>query len=274
MRDDILSIIEYKMPTFSKGQKRIAALICEAYDRTAFMTAGSLGKLAGVSEATVVRFAAELGYSGYPQMQKAMQAVVRSRLSSQEGAEGMQDVLSTVLQSDAKRLLQSNDILDRTVFQGVLQDILKAKSIYIIGDRADRALAEFLGYYLQQLFDGVYVIPDGTAGQLRLCKATARDAVIVFGFPACDGLLQAAAYCHSVGAAVIGITDSCLSPLAAACTHVLTVKSDKLACVDSLTAPMSLIAALIADLAARREDALQESRQRLERLRQAEEEAV
>ena len=123
MNEDILSILEYKMPTFSKGQKRIASLICQSYDKTAFMTASNLGKQAGVSESTVVRFAMELGYDGYPQMQKAMQDMVLNRLTSvqrmgvaQERI-GDQDIISGVLQNDLEKIRQTSENLDREAFQ-------------------------------------------------------------------------------------------------------------------------------------------------------------
>ena len=61
MNRDILAVVQESMPTFSKGQRRIANYILESYDKAAFMTASKLGKIVGVSESTVVRFAAELG---------------------------------------------------------------------------------------------------------------------------------------------------------------------------------------------------------------------
>ena len=82
MSKDILSVIQTNMSTFSKGQKRIADYILQNYDKAAFMTASKLGKLSGVSESTVVRFASELGYDGYPSMQRALQEMIRSRLTS------------------------------------------------------------------------------------------------------------------------------------------------------------------------------------------------
>ena len=79
---DILGLIQESMPTFSKGQRRIANYILESYDKAAFMTASKLGKIVGVSESTVVRFAAELGYDGYPSMQRSLQKMIRRRLNS------------------------------------------------------------------------------------------------------------------------------------------------------------------------------------------------
>ena len=101
MAKSVLHIIEDNMSSFSKGQKRIGRYILEHYDQAAFMTASKLGKLTEVSESTVVRFAAELGYDGYPSMQKALQEMARSRLTSTQriqAAESIygQDVLSSV----------------------------------------------------------------------------------------------------------------------------------------------------------------------------------
>ena len=82
MTNNLISLISEKQLSFSKGQRLIANYIIENYDKAAFMTAFRLGQTVGVSESTVVRFAAELGFEGYPQLQKAMQELVRSKLNS------------------------------------------------------------------------------------------------------------------------------------------------------------------------------------------------
>ena len=110
MNRDILTVIQENMSTFSKGQKRIANYILESYDKAAFMTASRLGKTVSVSESTVVRFAAELGYDGYPSMQRSLQKMIRNRLTSVQRIEvsndriGDQDLLSSVLQSDIEKI--------------------------------------------------------------------------------------------------------------------------------------------------------------------------
>ena len=107
MNDDLLTLLQQKAKSFSKGQRLLARYITESYDKAAFMTASRLGAAVGVSESTVVRFAVELGYDGYPNMQKAMQEMVLNRLTSVQRIEvtndriGDQDVISMVLQSDA-----------------------------------------------------------------------------------------------------------------------------------------------------------------------------
>ena len=127
MNEDILSLLETNAPTFSKGQRRIAAYITEFYEKAAFMTASRLGKAVGVSESTVVRFAVELGYDGYPSMQKAMQEMVLNRLTSVQRIGvtndriGNQDVVSMVLQADIDKIRMTNEELDRTSFDAAFQ---------------------------------------------------------------------------------------------------------------------------------------------------------
>ena len=83
MKMDILSVLEHKFPSFSKGQRTIAQFILKNYDKAAFMTAARLGEVTGVSESTVVRFAADLGYRGYPGMKKALQEIAAREVYEQ-----------------------------------------------------------------------------------------------------------------------------------------------------------------------------------------------
>ena len=166
MQEDILMILQTKTPTFSKGQRAIARFITESYDKAAFMTASKLGKTVGVSESTVVRFAVELGYEGYPQMQKAMQEMVLNRLTSVQRIGvandriGDQDVVTTVLQADMEKLRETAESVERASFQAAVKAILGAKHIYVLGVRSAAALANFFGYYLNYMLDNVHVFPD------------------------------------------------------------------------------------------------------------------
>lgn len=275
MNSDILATLQNNAHTFSKGQRLIARYITESYDKAAFMTASRLGKQAGVSESTVVRFAMELGYEGYPQMQKAMQEMVLNRLTSVQRMGitsdrlGSQDIVSTVLHADAEKLRQTGDTVDRAVFQNAVDSILGANNIYIIGVRSASALSSFFGYYLRYMFDRVHVITNSSAGEVmeQLINVRAGDTVVAFSFPRySSSTVQAVAYCHNVGAKVFGITNSMVSPLAEHCDGVLVAKSDMVSIVDSLTAPLSLVNALIVALAAGKEEMLRNTFEKLERI--------
>ena len=275
MNTDILAIFQEKYDEFSKGQRRIAQYITESYDKAAFMTANKLGKTVGVSESTVVRFAVDLGFDGYPSMQKAMQEMVLNRLTSVQRLEvandriGNQDVVSMVIQSDMERLRQTSETVDRAEFQAAVEGILKARRVYIIGVRSVAPLANFLGYYLNYMFNNVRIVTASGTGEMfeQIVGVDREDVVIAFSFPRYSAAtLKAAQYCRTTGAEVIGITDNRESPLALASDHVLCAKSDMVSLVDTLVAPLSVVNALVVALAAKREKELHRTFDALEKL--------
>ena len=274
MNSDILSILQASLPTFSKGQRLIAKYILEYYDKAAFMTANKLGKTVGVSESTVVRFAVELGYDGYPKMQKALQEMVLNRLTSVQRIGvtndriGDQDVVSMVVQSDIEKLRQTGETVSREDFNSAVNSILRAKRIYIMGVRSTAPLANFLGYYLNYMFNNVHIITNsGTEMFEKIVGITSEDVVVAISFPRySSSTLRGAQYCRSTGATVIGLTDTRLSPLGQNADHVLVAKSDMVSLVDSLVAPLSVINAMIVAIASKRERELTTTFNTLERL--------
>ena len=275
MSNDILDIIKERQSTFSKGQRLIAKYITEDYDKAAFMTANRLGKTVGVSESTVVRFAVDLGFDGYPSMQKAMQEMVLNRLTSVQRIEvansriGDQDVVSMVIQSDMEKLRQTGETLNRDEFNAAVNAVLNAKRVYILGVRSAAPLAEFLGYYLNYMFNNVHTITGcGTSEMFeKIVGIDNRDVVIAFSFPRySSATTKGAQYCRSTGATVIGITDNTDSPLGLASDHVLCAKSDMVSLVDSLVAPLSVVNSLIVGIASKRQKELHRTFESLERI--------
>ena len=274
MSNDIFALLRQHERNFSKGQRAIARYITECYDKAAFMTASRLGKTVGVSESTVVRFAMELGFEGYPELQKAMQEMVLGRLTSVQRIEVTnnrltgRDVLTTVLHSDMEKLRQTGETLNREDFHAAVEAALNARRLYIIGVRSTAPLAMFLGYYLKYMLPDVRVITASGTSEMheQLIGVDSRDAVLAFSFPRYSTSTgKGAQFCRDAGAKVVGITDSRLSPLGIQCDHVLTCKSDMISLVDSLTAPLSVANALIVAIAAQREQELEKTLGDLER---------
>ena len=275
MTNDILDILVERQSTFSKGQRLIAKYITEDYDKAAFMTANRLGKTVGVSESTVVRFAVDLGFDGYPSMQKAMQEMVLNRLTAVQRIEVAntrivdQDVKSMVIQSDMEKLRQTGETLNREEFNAAVNAILNAKRIYILGVRSAAPLAEFLGYYLNYMFNNVHTITGcGTSEMFeKIVNVDSRDVVIAFSFPRySSATTKGAQYCRSTGATVIGVTDNRESPLGQSSDHVLCAKSGMVSLVDSLVAPLSVVNALIVSIASNRQKELHRTFETLERI--------
>lgn len=254
MAADILSKIQNQMHSFSKGQKLIANYILESYDKAAFMTASKLGKTVRVSESTVVRFAVELGYEGYPEMQKVLQELVRNKLTSVQRIEvandriGDQDVVSTVLQADMDSIRMTNETLDRVEMDACVQTIKKAKTIYIVGVRSSAALASYLNFYLRNIFDSVRLVESTATSEMfeQLLRVREEDVVIGISLPRYSSrTVKVMQYAHDSGATVIAITDKRDAPAGKVADHVLVAKSDMVSVVDSLVAPMSVINALV-----------------------------
>ena len=259
MAKSVLHTIEDNLSTFSKGQKRIGRYILDHYDQAAFMTASKLGKLTEVSESTVVRFAAELGFDGYPAMQKALQEMARNRLTSTQRIQAAEniydrDVLSSVLQADIENLRQISMDEDRDTFQTAVEKIVHARHIYILGARSSTHLAGYLYFYMQMIFENVTLVQASAAGEIfeQLFRIGTEDVMIAISFPRYSKVtMNSVKFAKDRGATIIAITDNALSPVFQMSDAALLAPCEMISFVDSMVAPLSLINALLVALACR-----------------------
>ncbi|MGI6264388.1 MAG: MurR/RpiR family transcriptional regulator [Acutalibacteraceae bacterium] len=274
-RANLLSYIHRQMPTFSKGQKRIAAYIDAHYDEAAFMTAFRLGQAVGVSESTVVRFATELGFDGYPGLQKAMQELVRSKLTTVQRIEVTrarmtdEEVLDSVMSYDLVNVRQTLDEMPRDRFMKAVDALVNARKVYIFGAGSCRALANFTAYYLKMLLPDIHLVYTSSETEIfeEMMHIGERDALIILSFPRYSSkAVKTAHFAHSRSARVVAITDSAISPIAEFADYLLLAHSDMAAVVDSLVAPLSVINALIVAVSLKRMDANRASLEELEEL--------
>lgn len=275
MTQDILECIHNKMNTFSKGQRRIAAYILESYDKAAFLTAGVLGKTVQVSESTVVRFASQLGYDGYPEMQKALQEMVLHRLTaSQRIAVGekriaQEDILNSVLLADADRIRKTSEEIDAVQFQDAVEALLSARRIYVLGVRSSASLASFLCYYLRYLFDDVRQLMQLSESEVfeALVRIAPQDVLVGISFPRyCSATVRAMELARTRGARTVALTDCAASPIARNADCVLLAGSGMVSLVDSMVAPMSVINALLVAVASRRKSETTQTFDKLEEI--------
>ena len=271
----LLTRIDLMMNSFSKGQKRIALYIEEHYDKAAFMTASKLGETVGVSESTVVRFATELGYDGYPKLQKAMQEMIRNKLTSVQRIEvtsgriGNDNVLDSVLGQDIEKIRRTIEETSHEDFNRAVDEICSANRIYIFGVRSTAALVNFLSYYFELIFDNVVTISttSATAMYERIFRMTEDDVIIGISFPRYSQMaVEAMNFARSRGAHAVAITDSMASPLVQSADSVLIARSDMASIVDSLVAPLSLINALIVATVLKKKDEVSQTFRQLEQV--------
>ncbi len=275
MKRNLIAMIEEGMPTFSKGQKRIANYILEHYDKAAYMTASKMGALVGVSESTVVRFAIELGFEGYPEMQKSLQELIRMKLTSVQRVEvtnsliGEGDVLEKILVSDAEKIRRTLEEVDREAFEAAVDKIVAADKIYIIGVRSSSSLAGFLNFNFRMIFDNVKFVQTTSGSEMfeQIMSIGPNDVMIAISFPRYSKrIVNAVEYAHNAGADVISLTDSHQSPIAGVADQLLLARSDLVSFVDSLVAPLSIINAIIVAVSRKKMDDIRVRFDKLEKI--------
>lgn len=272
---NLMARIARSMPDMSKGQRAIASFILGNYDRAAYMTAARIGEEANVSESTVVRFAMELGFEGYPHFQKVLQEELKVKLTSVQRLKASAkladhgDILGAVLQSDIDKLKRTYDRIDRNAFNAAVELILKANRIYILGVRSAAPLAAFMGFYFNLIFDNVRLVHTTSVSEMfeQILAVRAGDVVIGVSFPRYSKrTIKAMAYARSTGASVLAITDKANTPIADSADICLLAPSDMASFVDSLVAPLSVINALIAAIGYRRQEHVTQTLEKLERI--------
>lgn len=274
-KSSLIGKIEKAIPEMSKGQKAIAAFILADYESAAYMTAARIGDVAGVSESTVVRFAMELGFEGYPHFQKVLQEELKGRLTSVQRMKASvklndrDDILGAVLLSDQEKLKQTYERIDRKSFNQAVDLILGANKIFILGVRSAAPLASFLGFYFNLIFDNVRLVHTTSVSEMfeQILSVKSGDVVIGVSFPRYSKrTIKAMSYSRSTGATVIAITDKSGTPIADTADVCLLAPSDMMSFVDSLVAPLSVINALIAAIGFKRQATITKTLEKLERI--------
>ena len=273
MSSDLSEIISAASPNFSKGQRRIVEYITEHPEEAAYMTAAQLGRVAGVSESTVVRFALELGFSGYPELHRAMQESLQKNLTSVQRVRVSNDrlpdekLLDAVLERDIAQIRATLETVDRAAFDAAVEAILSAGKIYIIGMRSSFSLAGFLEYYLSLIFPNVQLIRNAGGSEIfeQMMNIGEGDTVVAFSFPRYSTrIVHAVDFAWRNGAKVVAITDSMSSPIAKPAYATLCAKSNMASFADSLVAPLSIINALIAAISKKKNDEISAALTKLE----------
>ncbi len=275
MNNELLQKIDEKYPRLSKGQKKLADYIRQDYDKAAFLTAAKMGHVVGVSESTVVRFAMTLGYKGYPEFQKALEELVRTKLNSIQRMEvtygriSQGEILASVLQSDIEKIKLTMGSVDQDAFEAAVDTILNARRIYVIGIRSCAPLASFLSYYLHLICEDVTLINSNTSSEIfeQMIRVGKEDVVIGISFPRYSmRTLKALEFASNRSAKVITLTDSIHSPMNLYSSCNLIARSDMASIVDSLVAPLSVVNALVVALCMKKQKEVVSTLEMLEQI--------
>lgn len=274
-RNDLSNRINEKFKSMSKGQKLLASYIMDHYDKAVFLTAAKLGEVVGVSESTVVRFATNLGYKGYPEFQSELEIMVRDKLNTIQTMDAVFDrisqsqILATVLKRDMDNIQATLEEVDENVFEQAVETILNADHIYIIGIRSCAPLASFLGFYLNLICDKVHLLHTNSSSEVfeQMMRIGSRDVMIGISFPRYSmRTLKAMEFANNRNAKVITLTDSVHSPMNLYSSCNLIARSNMVSLVDSLAAPLSVINALIVALCMKKNREVSDTLEMLEEI--------
>ena len=266
--------IKKEYPKLSKGQKLIAQYIMNHYDKAAFMTTSKLAEEVGVSESTVVRFANTIGFSGYPKFQEALQELIKNKLTTvqrvdlDESFKDNENILQKILKSDADSIKDTAESLNKESFDNVVNKVLNAKKVYILGPRSSFVVAQYLGFYLEIIMDNVHVINMEMNNSFeQVIRIGEGDVIISISFPRYSKQsFRILSMAKDKGASVIAITDSLFAPAAKVSDEILLVKSNMASFVDSLVPAMSLINAFIVSIGMSKKDEIKNTFDDLENI--------
>ena len=272
---DVFTRINEHYAKMSKGHKAIADYISEHYDQAVFMTAAKLGETLGISESTVVRFAAGIGYDGYPKFQKALESCVQGKLNgiqkmdAKYGRSSQSEILTSVLSADIEKIQDTIDNLDPAAFESAVATILEAETIYIMGLRSNEPLAAFLHFYLNMIRGKVFLLNTTSVSETfeQMIHIGPKDCFIGISFPRYSmRTLKAMEFANDRNAKVIAITDSIHSPMNLYSSCNLIARSDMASIVDSLVAPLSVINALIVAICMKKQKEVVSTLETLEKI--------
>lgn len=248
------TIIQKNFNTLSASQKKISHYLLNNYEKAAFLTAAKLGKEVGVSESTIVRFANVLGYNGYPELQRTLQNLVKMHLTTVNQLKKSinntykgKNVLYQVLQSDLDNLRKTVDEISPQSFDRLIEYIHKAEVVYIVGLRTAASMALFFNQALSLFMRNTKSITYGMEDLFeQIAGINEKDLLIAISFPRYTlRTVEIVEIANKKGAKTATITDSVVSPIAQKSDVALIAKSDLNSFINSYTAPLSIINAIV-----------------------------
>ncbi|WP_313162493.1 MurR/RpiR family transcriptional regulator [Sedimentibacter sp.] len=274
--NDLISLINSNYYKFSKGQKQIAQFIIDHYDKAAFMTAAKIGETVDVSESTVVRFASTIGYSGFPELQKALQVLIKNKLTTVQRISLDSDIVNDkdklhkrILKNEMNTLRSLYETIDTKELDKATDLIMNAGKVYILGLRTSSTLSNYLGFYLDVILDNVKILNNSGVNSLyeEVIRIKDTDVLIVISYPRYSKTtIEATKFIKGRNAKIVAITDTESSPIHNLADVSLLAKSNIVSFIDSLVVPLSLINNLIINIGLQEKDDIVEYYNKLEQL--------
>ncbi len=250
-------LLKEKAFFLTKSQRKLLEYILFHEDESIFLNIGALAKRVNVSEATVVRLSQSLGFKGFPEFQRELRLVFKNKLKTpyllQRTVKKVtceRDILIKGLQTDINNISETLEQTSIHEFKKFIKFIDSAKRIFLVGLRGSYALTIYFSIALEFLQKNVWIIQPGIGDMWdRLMGLKKGDLVIGIGFPRyTKQTVEVLRFAKHEGIKILTITDSLASPLAQYGDVVLIVRHKQDSFIESITAPLSLIHAIVTAL--------------------------
>jgi len=256
--ENVLKIIAGRLNSLPESQRKLGEYILDHYRETANLSALDLGNRAGVSDATVVRFAKSLGFSGYLEIKRQLilylareDSPSERMFTSLKQVEQVGSAIAEVFQNDMKNIEDTLQSFSPEALEQSVAGLCQARRIYILGLNSCESLARFLNFHLHRLNMDVHLVTSGGLVMFeRLAPITAQDVLVVFSYPRYSrDTLNAIDLARSRGAMVISITDKAYSPIAEAADILLLARSSSPGFYNSYAAATTICNVLVFSVA-------------------------
>ena len=270
---NILHHISNSYEEFTPSQRRVAQYIYNNVNEALLLNSFQIARTASVSEATVTRFVSNLGFSGFSEFKREIARQVLENSSttkrlaeSAENLEGRGNVFSGILKGDIENIRTLTAKISNQLFEEAVNRLCSARSIYVLGLRSSYALAFYLAFDLRFFLNKVVLVKPGI-GDIpeQVIGARKGDVLVVISFKRYTReSFNIAEKIKKKGTFVLAITNSELSPITKSADLTLIASTKIPTYIESFTAPMSLINALITAIALRKKNKAMSALNKLE----------
>jgi DNA-binding MurR/RpiR family transcriptional regulator len=185
-RANIVQIIRRQYNELNGTNRRIADFILQNLEMATFSSLLEISKKIGVSDASCVRFAKEIGYNGYQQLREALidyigKILYPSQKSSFLHAQSQHPSIELIMKKDIEYITKTMSKINDKDFNLLLDFIIDARKIYCVGWGYSSFLSEYLSYTLSYFsYDTVSVTRERRPMVQQLIPAREDDLIIVF----------------------------------------------------------------------------------------------
>lgn len=248
-------VIQANYPELTKNHKRIADYFLINTEKIPFMSVQQLSHEVKASVASVVRFAQQIGYSGYSELRDDVSSILQNKISNgdifnpSEKLKPKADILSSIAGIEIKNINSTLQSIDRKALGEVVKAILKAQKVFTAGLGVSYYMAEILAYQLNQVaVNADNLRHDSVALIEQIPFITKKDFIIYFSFPPYSKeTIEAAELAHKLGIRSAAVTNKSTAPVTQFTDYHLLVSSENLLYTNALTGIAVLINAIVTE---------------------------